>query len=406
VEAALAEAAAEAPAAASGRAAALAAAADSRPVEGSDMAARVERLVWRDIPQDAIDLPKAKLLLTVGLGSGLSRRSGDAAGRVFAVTDRGPNLFVSSAIGECGLAGLEHLRAVRDAKIMPRPDEGPEIHEMLISDGRVGWSGSWPLRTRTRRFSGLPLPGDTMEAVFDMQGRPLGTDTLGADTEAIAAMPDGGFFLAEEYGPSLLKVDAEGVVSERWVAAGQEKVLAHRDLVVRGVLPEAAMRRRANRGFEALCASADGAWLYVGFQSAVVGENERSAPVWKLDARTGALAGEWRYPFDEPSSFRRDAARRKVGLGDLKICEFAWAGEDRLVVLERIAHSTKIYAVDLKRLSEKRLLLSSDDHPEIGPDIEGMALLSPTEILLSSDNDFGVEGAETGFWRVTPGEAI
>ena len=92
-------------------------------------------------------------------------------------------------------------------------------------------------------------------------------------------------------------------------------------------------------------------------------------------------------------------------MGDLKICEIAWAGEDRLVVLERIAHSTKIYAVDLARLqktglAEKRLLLSTDDHPEIGPDMEGMALLSLTEILLVSDNDFGVEGALTAFWRV------
>ncbi len=367
------------------------------------MVARVERLAWRDIPQEAIDLPKATLQLTVGLGSGLSQRPSDAAGHVFAVTDRGPNLFVSSAIGDYGLTGLEHLRAVRDAKIMPRPDQGPEIHELLISDGCVVWSRSWPLRTRTRRFSGLPLPGDTMEAVFDMQGRPLGTDVLGADTEAIAATPDGGFFVAEEYGPSLLKVDAEGVVTERWVPAGQELVLAHLDLIVRGVLPEAAMRRRANRGFEALCVSVDGAWLYVGFQSALVGEDERSAPVWKLNARTGALAGEWRYPFDEPSSFWRDAARRKVSAGDVKICEFAWTGDDRLIVLERIAHTTKLYEADLARLPEKRLLFSSDDHPEMGSDMEGMVLLPSGEILLVSDNDFGVEGAATEFWRVAPG---
>ena len=48
----------------------------------------------------------------------------------------------------------------------------------------------------------------------------------------------------------------------------------------------------------------------------------------------------------------------------------------------------------------KRLLFSSDDAPEVGADLEGMAILSPTELLLVNDNDFGVEGAETGFWRV------
>ncbi|MEQ1610703.1 MAG: hypothetical protein ABL956_17325 [Hyphomonadaceae bacterium] len=41
-----------------------------------------------------------------------------------------------------------------------------------------------------------------------------------------------------------------------------------------------------------------------------------------------------------------------------------------------------------------------DNHPKIGPDIEGMTLLSPSEILISSDNDLGVEGAETGFWLI------
>jgi hypothetical protein len=212
-------------------------------------------------------------------------------------------------------------------------------------------------------------------------------------------MPDGGFFLAEEYGPSLLKADASGIVSERWAAAGREG-LAHPDIAVRDVLPAAVAGRRVNRGFEALAASADGAFLYLSLQSAHASEDENFVPVWKLDAGTGALAAEWRYPFDAPASFRRDAARRKVGARDLKVCEFTWIGEDRLIVLERVAHSTKLYAVDLRRLPEKALLVSSDDYPEIDPDIEGMALLSPTEILICSDNDFGVEGAATGFWRI------
>ena len=127
---------------------------------------------------------------------------------------------------------------------------------------------------------------------------------MGADTEAIAAMPDGGFFVAEEYGPSLLKADADGVVTERWVAEGRVKELAHPDILVSGVLPKRAALRRRNRGFEALCASDDGRHLYVGFQSALKGEDAHSAPVWKLDARTGELQGECLYPFDAPSAFR------------------------------------------------------------------------------------------------------
>jgi hypothetical protein len=364
---------------------------------------RVEKLDWRDLPLEIIDLPKAKLQLTLGLGSGLSAQGG----RVFAVTDRGANLFVSQAVDDYGLGHLEPLRAIRDAKIMPFPDTGPEIAELSVAGNEVRLVRRMPLRTRSGKpISGRALPGGEMEAVFDLQGRPLALDALGADTEAIAAMPDGGFFVAEEYGPSLLKADENGVVTERWVPAGREAELAHPDLLVRGVLPERAARRRRNRGFEALCVSADGAWLYLGLQSALKDEDERSALVLKLDAKTEVLAGEYLYRFDDTSSFMRDAGRRKVTLSDLKICEFAWAGEDRLIALERIAHTAKLYLASLAGPSGKHLLMSSDEYPEIGSDIEGMTLLSPTEIVISSDNDFGVEGAETEFWRISFDEPV
>jgi len=48
----------------------------------------------------------------------------------------------------------------------------------------------------------------------------------------------------------------------------------------------------------------------------------------------------------------------------------------------------------------KHLLFSSDDIPEMSADLEGMAFLSSTDLLLVNDNDFGVEGAKTSFWRI------
>lgn len=364
------------------------------------MAARAERLAWRDVLLDPIHLGGVTLQLTLGLGSGLSRRTSDGA--LFAITDRGPNLFPSQAANDYGLAWLAPLRAIPGAKIMPMPHAGPEIVELRMTDDAVNVLQRIPLVTLSGgRLTGIALPGGAMEPIFDIAGSRLAPDTLGADSEALAAMADGSFLVAEEYGPSILVVSSDGVVSERWVAAGRELGLSHPDLPARGVLPARCAQRRPNRGFEALCASPDGRWLYLGFQSALAGEAETGVPIWKLDAGNGALVGEWLYPFDAALSFRRDAVRRAVGLGDLKICEFAWAGEDTLVVLERIAHTTKIYRVALSRLPEKTLLFSSDDCPEVGPDMEGMALLSRSEILLVSDSDFGVEGAGTEFWRIS-----
>lgn len=362
------------------------------------MAVRIKRLAWRDVHLDTGVSPQS---LTLGLGSGLSRRADDPPGRVFAVTDRGPNIFASQAVDDLGLTRFALFRGERDVKVMLVPQQVPEIVELQVEADEVRLVSRMALKTQTGRgLSGIaPIGHD--ERLFDTTGRVLRPSPLGVDPEAIAIMPGGGSFIAEEYGPSLLKVRADGIVTHRWTPEGQARRLRDPGVQVREALPFRAMRRRANRGFEALCASGDGQWLFVGFQSALTAESEESAPIWKLDARTGRLAEEWRYPFDTPDSFKRDAARRKVRMDDLKICEFAWISEDRLLVLERISHTTKIYAVDLAPLPQKTLIISSDDYPEIGPDMEGMTLLSPTEILLVSDNDFGVEGAETQFWRIT-----
>jgi len=106
-------------------------------------------------------------------------------------------------------------------------------------------------------------------------------------------------------------------------------------------------------------------------------------------------------------------------------------------VLERISLTTKIYAVrlspdqaapaaladpatrptleqmssrDLEQVGipilAKRLILSTDDHPQVSADMEGMILLAPDRLLLVNDSDFGIEGAETQFWMAELGERI
>jgi hypothetical protein len=396
----------------------------------------VERLDWTDEPLGEIDLPKRTLRFRSGFGSGLSRRQGDPPGVVWAAGDRGPNIKVNAAVEFYGLDRLADLASEEGAKIMPRPDLGPAIAQLRIADGRVELVRSLRISdSEGRPVSGLPVPGGSHsrhEPAFGLDGRRLPPDPSGLDTEGIAALADGGFWVSDEFGPSLVRLNSEGRVLRRLIPEGTG--LEGAAYPVEARLPAIAARRQLNRGFEAIALSPDGRWLFVAFQSPLAHPDEsaharaRHVRLWRLDASTGDVAAQYLYPLDAPETFLRDQSKGRIGRSDLKVSELVCAEDDSLLVLERGSETTKIYKVTPSADSElppehlddsarptveelsagdiglpvlgKRLLFSSDDAPGVGADLEGMAILSPCELLLVNDNDFGVEGAETGFWRV------
>ncbi|HEY0132220.1 MAG TPA: esterase-like activity of phytase family protein [Allosphingosinicella sp.] len=398
----------------------------------------VERLDWTDAPLGEIELPKRTMRFRSGFGSGLSRRTGDPAGTVWAVGDRGPNIKVKDVVKLYGLDRLERLRDEDGAKIMPRLDLGPAIAELRVAGDRIEFVRSLSIAdSQGRPVSGLPVPGGPhtrCEPAFDLDGEPIAPDPSGLDTEGIAALADGGFWVSDEFGPSLVRLDSGGRVLRRLVPAGTD--LAGAAYPVETRFPAIAARRQLNRGFEAIAISPDEKWLFIAFQSPLAHPDEqaheraRHVRLWRLDSETGEVAAQYLYPLDPPESFRRDLEKKPLDRSDLKVSELCWLGADSLLVLERGSETTKIYRVtpsaDLALppahldaatrptveelgagdgdpglpVLAKHLLFSTDDAPEVGADLEGMAILSPSELLLVNDNDFGVEGAETGFWRV------
>ena len=399
----------------------------------------VTRLAWRDRILDTIDLPRRPLVLREGFGSGLTTRAGDPPGTLWAICDRGPNLKVKVARKLYGAEGLESLAEVEGAKIMPRTDIGPSFAELRVRGDRVDIVRTVRMQARAEvPLQGVPIPpGESAacEAAYDLDGRLIEADPAGADTEGIAALSDGSFWVGEEYAPSLLRVAPDGQVVERLVPAGSEERLGGAPFPVRGALPHLAAKRRLNRGFEALAVSGDGLRLHLMFQSPLSHPDDRAHAqarhirLWTLDAATGAPLTQHLYPLDPHESFLRDRAKGPFEGSDVKVGEIAACGPDGLLVLERGSETSRIYRVSLRsapalppehweletrptveQLSaagdlhlpvlSKRLLFDSDDAPEVAADLEGMALLSPTEIVLVSDNDFGVEGAETSFWCI------
>ena len=398
-------------------------------------AIEIRRLIWHDEPIATIDLPKAVMTITRGVGSGLALRPGAPAGRVWAVGDRGPNLKPDALAARYGVDGLGS--GLAGAKVMPCPDIGPTLVELQITADTVEWRQVLPIRGADGApIRGLPTPGGahaTSEPALNLAGEKLGTDPSGADTEGLIALADG-FWVGDEYGPSLLRLDTQGRVMVRWVPAGSEDRFAGARYPVEGRLPALAVRRQINRGFEAIGLSPDGRLIHLAFQSPLAHPDvtahaaARHVRLWTLDAVTGACLSQHLYPLDPPESFRRDNALGHFDRGDIKLSELVVLDGGRLLCLERGSASTKLYLVapdptlalgpehldpatrptleersaagaELPALA-KTLLLDTDDHPAIGRDLEGIVLLAPDELLLVSDNDFGVEGAETGFWRV------
>jgi hypothetical protein len=396
---------------------------------------KVTPLRYSDEELSRLKLPGGDLRVLRGIGSGLSK---GPDGQIWAIGDRGPNLKVKLAVERYGLKHLADRSFPSGAKLMPCLDIGPAISLLEVKDDRVEIVRTIELRdAEGRPLTGLPVPGSDhcqVEPAIDLNGDRLQSSLSGADTEGIVALADGSFWVGDEYGPSLLRVGADGKVFARWVPSGSEAAFEGAPYPVVGALPAIAAKRQINRGFEALGISPDQSVLYLAFQSPLAHPDEaahrdgRWCRLWKLDAGTGGLVAEFAYPLDPPESFLRDSRAGAFAWADLKVSELTVIGEDHLLFLERGSHTTKLYAVRLSDscrlapcfadlattptleglsrgsaqlpLLEKKLVLTTDDHPEIGPDLEGMVLLSPDSILLVNDNDFGVEGASTAFWRV------
>jgi len=403
---------------------------------------QVVPLQWSDDPIGQVDFPGKTLVLHHGIGSGLSRDRREP-GVVWAIADRGPNLKREVAVDDYGWKAPDACKDQPDAKVMPRLDMGPYLAKLRVADDAIALEEI----VRLTSGDGRPIPGCPVpdgphhqcEPAYDLAGAAIAPDPAGMDTEGVAALRDGGFWLGEEYGPSLVLADRAGRIVRRLVP--RSAAIADAAAGIEDALPEVAARRHLNRGFEGIAVSPSEDRLYAAFQSPLAHPDEgafkaaRHVRLWELDRR-GQLLGQYLYPFDEPDSFVRDSEKGTVEWRDLKICELTAIGERTLLVLERSSHTCKIYRVELTdelRIADrhrdiatrptveelsakgekfdlpvlaKRLLFTSDEHREVAADIEGMTLLSDRSLLLVSDNDYGVEDKKTCFFRLVFDEAL
>src|SRR5262249_54029467 len=142
-------------------------------------------------------------------------REGDPIGLIHTISDRGPNIDTGDFKNFYG----KNSAASGSGKVFPNPDFCPSIYQLQVGFGSYDLQKIIKLKDRSGRpITGLSNTGT--ENAFDGWGNPIGPDDEALDTEGLIQLQDGTFWLAEEYGPSLVQVSANGKILDRLMPAG------------------------------------------------------------------------------------------------------------------------------------------------------------------------------------------
>jgi hypothetical protein len=420
----------------------LAAAAFIALIAGAN-AAEITELKAPLIPMGTVTFPNGKTLdLSVGYGSGAFHRPGEPETTFYGITDRGPNIDCAGDTDELLGLGKDAICGGNEAaKVFPIADFDPTIYEFAVgADGTVSIAKEIPLKGADgKKLNGLsnPLVTTTTEGAYGPDGKEIAESPDGFDSESLVKLSDGTFWIGEEYGASIAHVAADGTILKRLVPAGLEGDYKGASYPVEGKLPALVMKRYLNRGIESIAVSPDEKSLYFAIQSPLANPDKdaykgsRTVRLFKFDIASEAVTGEYAYQIDEPATFVKDNAKKPAKQSDVKVSELAAVGADQLIVLERISKTTKLYRVDLSKATtvpaafddaakspsleqvapadlaaagvvpvEKTLVLSSDTMEGLPSKVESIAVLGDRDLILISDNDFGIAGDKSKIVKV------
>ncbi|MFI7500750.1 esterase-like activity of phytase family protein [Streptomyces sp. NPDC049687] len=335
-------------------------------------------------------------------------------GEFWTVTDRGPN-------GQIKVDGAKR-------RTFPVPGFDPAIVRIQVTGETVKVLEAIPVTTSSGKgVTGLPNQAGRDEAPYSYDARtPLSYHPNGLDTEGIVRAADGSFWLADEYGPSLVHVSARGKVLTRYVPKGLN--LTGTDYPVVEALPSVLLHRKINRGFEGL-AQLPGGDLVLAVQSPLslpdtdAGESSRTARLLRFSPGKKAVTAEYAYRFDpvdvvDPS---------EDDTSELKISSVVAVGGDRVLVEERTDKAARLQLVRLGRganilgsrwdddttspsleqlddptasgvrVLSKRLVVDLGAVAGVPGKIEGVARVDHGTLALINDNDFGMTDGAGAF---------
>ncbi len=386
------------------------------------------------------------LTLGLSIGSGAFRSVDEGNNIFYTLSDRGPSFPCADSQQ---VIGVSNFCADNSGTVFAIPEFAPRIQKWKLSG--IGTKLSLEQldtivigASLTEDANGLPNPQAQGggENGYDNNGTELSRSVNGIDPEALVRLSNGRFWVADEYGPSLLLLDEDGRMLRREVPEGRAVDYSSASYTVsEDFLPGILSRRQIDRGISALALSPDNQFLYFVMEAPLANPNisaaaaSRVVRIGKLalneDGSIASIVGEYLYRLDSPAQF----ATKHNGQGALDNGEFVSQSEvtvteaaavdvDHLVVVEQARGVSKYYRVNLANavsvlgsqwdqvntspsLEEQYLLadvpfvtkqLGFDSLSKplpagidpLGEYTEGMALLSSNFVALVEDNRYGV----------------
>ena len=195
-----------------------------------------------------------------GFGSSLAPVPGHS-GYFYGLTDRGPN--ADAPDGNKSEMVLDFTPEIGEFKLVGGK---AELLKKVTLKGPKSLGGV--------NYSGRP-PHDTSEVIDDVAATnanggtpvPVTKDPYGYDSEGLVALPDGTFWVSDEYGPYITHFDANGYELGRLTPYRNSPDNAYHKIV--GYLPAEFANRLKNKGMEGLTVTPDGSTLVGVMQSAL-----------------------------------------------------------------------------------------------------------------------------------------
>jgi hypothetical protein len=262
---------------------------------------------------------------------------------------------------------------------------------------------------------------DTVQNCANFNSKIAPKDIWGIDSEGLVVDKEGNFWIAEEGGPTIWKLNKNGVVVKRYTPYANVPGAEKEDIAIDTVYKY----RKNNRGFEGLAMTPNGK-LYAIIQSPIlyptksVGENSRVHRILEIDPKTDQM---------RMLAYLNDgiigaSGADQIRLRDWKIGDMAAINDNEFLVIEQALRGVTdrkfVYKINISKATpvnsglyngftlealkdstglannsivpvEKKLFMDmlANNWPSNFEKAEGLALINDSTIAFVNDNDFG-----------------